>query len=357
MALGCISIQTLAQQGAAMSPPSSPPSLETGGLLPADGEILSRALQSGTIYLSSCPDLNGWECVSGDFLVYGPGLNVTLCAQLCLTGTPSKPYGYTGDGSCYCSATPCIPSCFQEAPGWETAVASYSAPAPLCPLLRGPPAGSGPVPPPQPTSEPAEVCECKYGWGEGQRRGSILDPSPLVYIARFQYLTSRQRTSTHNTQAPFKLVATDSVCGPEVLLPSSRSLGADSSHDGGGRDDGAEGSGGDTAIMALAWTPQTCFDACNAHLGFPLTFMINIYPDSSVSGGNVCTCCRSCQNWRSLPGAQLFGACGIDDPGPSNPIKVVAKLSRGRVPSCVAMGITGAANRARDRTIWWIVDV
>jgi hypothetical protein len=90
----------------------------------------------------------------------------------------------------------------------------------------------------------------------------------------------------------------------------------------------------------VAWTPDTCYDACRARLNNPPTcvasrddelrmarrlddpsayscshvpsqhahtrFIINIYNDPTNNNTQVCTCCLVCEGWRYVPGAQIF---------------------------------------------------
>ena len=41
-------------------------------------------------------------------------------------------------------------------------------------------------------------------------------------------------------------------------------------------------------------------------------FVINIYYDQA-QGKQVCTCCRVCEGWRYVPGAQIFAQCSAGD--------------------------------------------
>lgn len=52
-------------------------------------------------------------------------------------------------------------------------------------------------------------------------------------------------------------------------------------------------------------------------------FVINIYYDEAL-GEQVCTCCRSCEGWRYVPGAQLFAVCA----GPAAGLRLAAGAER-----------------------------
>lgn len=47
-------------------------------------------------------------------------------------------------------------------------------------------------------------------------------------------------------------------------------------------------------------------------MGNPPTFVINIYDEGQ---GQVCTCCRVCEGWRYVPGAQIFARCTVGSGG------------------------------------------
>lgn len=74
-----------------------------------------------------------------------------------------------------------------------------------------------------------------------------------------------------------------------------------------------------------AWTPDTCYEACRQRLGNPPTFVINIYFDETL-GEQVCTCCRTCQGWRYVPGAQIFAACTVGD-GTNSQVRFRSRVS------------------------------
>lgn len=57
--------------------------------------------------------------------------------------------------------------------------------------------------------------------------------------------------------------------------------------------------------------------------------MINIYYDQTLSE-QVCTCCRLCEGWRYVPGAQIYAACSAGD-GSSSLVRFKSSASHQKV--------------------------
>lgn len=94
---------------------------------------------------------------------------------------------------------------------------------------------------------------------------------------------------------PIQPVATEIVCGPEVLLDSRRAL------------EGTETeTNGDVAAaftaerdLATFWTPESCYAACLPQLAPATSFVVNIY--FNENNVQTCTCCRNCEGVRYVP--------------------------------------------------------
>lgn len=101
-----------------------------------------------------------------------------------------------------------------------------------------------------------------------------------------------------------QFVANGVVCGPEEYLQRRR-LG-DREHVG----DELHG-----RLLSTVWTVETCYTACYQRLAPDNSyFVMNIYRNITL-GQQVCTCCRTCQGLRYVPGAQVFAVSGLVDQG------------------------------------------